>query len=698
MRVMRHVMAVAGLMLFAAGTAVGQIAPGDLGDTGFFGVDILGRLRSEFAPPALAANNTKAKPVKVELLDGYGVVYEFLHKGSPILVFHGAKAFGLGADVILPSDAFVMKQFTAIYAKGGGTMTVDDFPAELKGQLSAFWPTGVVSLLGNGVVVRAEPAGRVFEEVKEFLKLDQFSGRDVVLFSKSKQSYTVGYMAVGDLARPFGIELTLTNAEFAFTRKTGNPSPVISVASHATVYGHQYQFMAEGSKATAPDIFLLKSPSLAPKELSDLARAFAQPLFSLAAGADPGFNFAPIPSFSLHPPTRTNPDVPTADAQQVVVFAARPGARHPEWKIEGPALSVRGSLRIDLLDQTVGSVDVQIGKAKLEATYGIPNFSLPGTDVTFFSAMQTISVSSSRASMSITAESPSDCFNQKFHFAVSSRGVISVDADLNKTLNQLGPEKFAANFTACAKQGVALAGWVLKTGDKVLGFASDKMMQAAAPVFGGENVAAAAKAAGYSRDLVAQSLAKVLDKDAMLDIAKKVYGNDQVAAFGKAAGYAAADIFSWSRKNTLAVIGEMPKFGFGAGKMDAIVKWYGGYMSGAEAAAKLVSASYFKDDVLDGGKQAYSFTWGAVSRIGRAAGYGATDITHYFWARGVPKKEITEVLQAGGYAKDEVKNAAVTVYHFSATEAEKAWDAVVNAGEQVGDGACKVIGLVGIKC
>lgn len=288
MRRTLHALTVAGLVLISCDIAEAQIAPADLGATGFFGASIMDRIQKEFAPPSLGVNNTKTNPVKVDLLDGFGTIYEFMYKGTPILVFAGAKPIDFGAGVFLPSDAFGMKSFVAIYAKADTALAVGEFPAELSGKLSAFWPSGRIPLLANGVVVRAEPAGSAFQDVKAFLKLDHFSGKDVILFGKNKQSYTVGHMAVGTLSDPFGIKMNLTNPEFAFTRKASDPDPSISVASAATVYGHEYEFKAEGSKATAPDIFLLKTTSLSPKELADLARAFAQPVFKLTAGADPG--------------------------------------------------------------------------------------------------------------------------------------------------------------------------------------------------------------------------------------------------------------------------------------------------------------------------------------------------------------------------------------------------------------------------
>lgn len=324
--------------------------------------------------------------------------------------------------------------------------------------------------------------------------------------------------------------------------------------------------------------------------------------------------------------------------------------------------------------------------AKLEATYGIPNFTLPGADVTFFSAMETLSVTKSKAAMSITAESPSDCFNQKFSFSVSSNGTISADVDANKALSQLTPAGFAKNITGCAKQGAALAGWVLKTGDKVLGFAGDELMKAATPIFGGEAVATAAKVAGYPRDVVAGALGKVLSKDELLDIGQKVYGSDQVAAFGKEAGYAAEDFFNWTNRNLLARIGVRPKLGSWA-DIGKHLDWFVAHSKGIEDAGKLIGTVWPKDEMLDAGKKVYDEGWGGGAHIGKAAGYSAEDVTHYFYARGVDKKEIADVLEIGGYATDQAVGAMKSVYHMSQKEAENLWDDIEEGGKKT----CKTL-------
>jgi hypothetical protein len=418
----------------------------------------------------------------------------------------------------------------------------------------------------------------------------------------------------------------------------------------------------------------------------NVVAALSKPLFPSAIGTMPPWSLSAIPTFVLRPPKTASPNFPPEDQSKVVVYAAV--ADKPEWGIKGPALKIRGNLAIETKPkQDVALVEFVADANSLQASFGITSFTLPASDLSFGSASAQISAAAKATPMRITAASPNGCFTQRFSFTVGTDGVPTVDANTTETLAALKPEGFVSNLKGCANAGAAAIGWGLKAGEKLGGFAADKLMQAATPVFGAENVAFAGKAAGYTAEFVGGALASVVpDKNQLLDIGQKVYGSSNVAAFGKAAGCSAEQFFGWTHKSLIARLGPRPTLGFGKSISD-YVEWFGGYVKGIDDAGKMAGTIWFKDDALDAGKKAFDMGWGSTAHLGKAMGYSAEDVTHYLYARGVPKKEIGDVLDIGGYAGEQAISAMEKVYGVSRKEAENLWNTVEDGAKK----GCKTV-------
>lgn len=717
-----RILAVLAVWLLFGAAAVCQTLPAEVDATGFFGPKIMGRIKA--ACPAKAPGD-KHNPIIVVLPEGLGTLHAFLHKNSPILVVEGSLPVDLGAAVLLPSDAFVLKRYLFIYSRTGGVLAHDDFPAELRNPLKAFWPQGKLELFDKGSAARAEPAGDVLDEIRRVLDLDQVHGRSVVEFklapgkAGAKAISSTGLLVFGDVVHPFGIDLNLNNPEILFEK--AGLLRTITLAGVATIRNRTYDFYAKGSKATAPDIFRLRTAELRPQDLVELVKAFSQPVFYLAPGLDPGWKLELIPSFTL---------LPLNNQPQVQIFAARPGASDMAAGITGPAILIAARLRVDSFHQDLVQADVKLSQSpgsqtRLDAAFNLPRFSLPGTDMTFLAASTTIKAATgSLPSWTVRAESDHPCFKKKFSFAVDGRGSIHLDLHAAELAECLEPAKFMANFKACAGETLKTATWALKTGAQVFHLAEEGMLNEGGKVFSEDTLVTAAKAAAYpaekvvawahagrkTAEQVGNLLGKVYDKDALLTAVDKTYGSDQVAAFGKAAGYGAEDMVHWAdaaSKTPAQVASMLGKAfskeellnagikAFGRHQVAAIAKaagytakevyaWTYLIRKNADEAFAILAKAYPKDDVLAYGKHTYRMGNEAVAEAGRGIGYSARAVSDWFHAGGVSHREAARVLHAAGYTKDQVKGALEDAYHLSGHEAEETWKEASGAVKQVG--------------
>jgi hypothetical protein len=663
-------------------SASAQITPAEIGETGFFGPDVSSKFRDAF--PSFDVARDKNNPVKLEL--PFGTMYGFFHKGDPFLVMRGTGAIDFLDAVALPADKLVLKDFVWIYSKKNIALQVSDFPSELTAQLQKFWLLPSITLLEKGNVLRAEPTGDVLDAVRGFLMLDNLSGTTILAFAKSKTVKTTQLMLNGTIANPFGMGMTLTDPLISYTKKTKVPGTTMGLASAINIKNHAYDFMAEGDvKLRKPEIFVLKTASMNPQDVVNVVGALSRPVFALAAGATPPWTLGGIPSFELRPPKSASPNFPPEDQSRVVVYAAV--ADKPEWGIKGPALKIRGSLAIETKPkQDIAVVELVADASSLQAGFALPSFTVPASDLSFGSAAAEISAAAKATSMRITAASPNGCFTQRFSFTVGTDGVPTLDANIKESLAALKPEGFASNLKGCANAGAAAIAWGLKAGEKLGGYAADKLLQAATPVLGAQNVAAAAKAAGYTAEFVGGALASVVpDKDELLDAGRKAFGDSQVAAFGKAAGLSAEQFFGWSKGSILEQLGGPPKLD--PMRISRFIEWHTRYAAGISAAGVMAGTVWFKDEALDAGKKVFAMSWGATAHLGKAMGYGAEDVAHYMYARGVPKKEIADVLELGGYAANQSYGAMEKVYGMSRKEAENFWNDVEEGGKKT----CKTV-------
>jgi hypothetical protein len=833
---------VAGMSVSVGSAAKAQLAPGELSEPGFLGPGTARFLEERV--PRVGPEHEKTPLV---LQTPIGTVYGFWRNGDPFLVVTSGK-MDFGAAIALPSDKLVLNGLVWIYSRKDVTLAPNDFPEPVRAQLLKFWPSGQIKLLPKGFLLRAEPAGEVLDDLRSFLSIDRVDGTTVLAIAKNSMRNSTSLMLFGTVRQPFGMDMTLTNPEIGYTKKEGKPRPTVSLASDVSIYGHAYEFKAEGSDPKKPDIFLLKTPKLNPQDLVNIERAMSKPLFGLAAGADPGWRFDLVPTFSLHPPKEASPNFPPEDQAKVVVYAAMPGADRPDWGVKGPGIKVRGNLQLDLqpVDQDIAAVEVVMDKSSLNMTFGVTSFSVPGSSLGYGAATATVSASAAKTAMTISAAVNNPCFKQQASFTVDRTGIPKPDITVNQALSQADPTAFANRYFSCVRAGADIPKFVLAAGGEVLGFAADQMVAAAAPIFGAEVVATAAKVIGYPVALVGAGLGKVLDKSGLADLGVKLYGvsevgslvkgaggtiedvmnwalarghgaavagyalrgagfakeqvlavggkifpadqvgkvaygvgytaeqfmgwakgsgnnldavgklfkdsgfdgnqvldaaaklypkevpafaksagytveqvmrwpslnrqgaqavgqflgttvfsanellnagtkvfsSAQVATLGKGAGLAAKDIYKWSYDSQMALLGRRP-----AGFSAATLEWTGRYMQGAKDAARIVSFGFDKDNVLNAGKEVYSLSWSGVAQLGGAAGYGANALADYFKVQGVDKKEIATILRAGGYAKNEVTGAVMTVYKVGVDEAESLFNGVAEGAGK----ACKAV-------
>lgn len=673
---------VALFLLCLSQIAAAQIAPADLAESGFFGPVMSQKLQG--ALPSFEAVRDKNNPLKVEL--PFGVLYGFFHGNDPYLVLRGKGEIDVLDAMALPADQLVLSDYIWIYSRKNVTLQVSDFPAELSAQLQKFWTLPSITLFEKGTVLRAEPSGDMLDAVRGFLMIDNLSGTTVLAFAKNKTIKTTQIMLNGTITNPFGMGMTLTNPLISYTKKTKVPGTVMGLASNVSIKNKAYELMAEGDvKLRKPEIFVLKTASMKPQDVVNIVGALSKPLFALAPGANPPWSLGGIPSFELRPPKTASRNFPPEDQSKVVVYAAV--ADKAEWGIKGPALKIRGNLAIETKPkQDIAVVEFVADAASLHAGFGLPSFTLPASDLSFGSASAEIAAAAKATSMRITAASPNGCFTQRFSFTVGTDGVPTIDANTKETLASLQPKGFAENMKGCANAGAAAIAWGLNAGVKLGGYAADQLMQAATPVLGAKPVAEGAKAAGYTAEFVGGALASVVpDKNQLLDIGKSVYGETHVAAFGKAAGLSAEQFFGWTHKNLIARIGPRPQVSWR--DMSKSLEWFIASSKGIDDAGKLVGTVWFKDDMLDAGRKVYDIGWGGVAHLAKSAGYSAEDVTHYFYARNVPEKEIADVLEIGGYAANEAVGAMKTVYGMSQKEAENLWNNIEDGGKK----ACKTV-------
>ncbi len=682
-------------LMCASSVATAQFNPADLNGTGFFAAPFMERIQQTMS--SIVSIGDKNSPWTKELPDGYGTLYLFQAGQDTLLVVHGTKSIGLGESVVNPAGSVGLSNFMAIYSKNGTAVAKTEFPSALMVPLIKLWRANATSiqLVPKGFVVRAEPYGDILDGLKGFLSVD-VQGRSVVDYEKSSKVNSTGVLIFGRVERPFKMALTLTDPEVTFTKKADG-TLVVALASTVDVanggYSHRYLLRVQGSKAKVPDIFMLRTSTLDPQDIVELSRALSEPLYGIPGTGDLRMRFDLIPTFSLNPPNSMPSKAMALGAlpfeKQVVIFAAV--ANRPEWNIKAPGLTIFADLKMDLLlKQRLASVEAEADRDGLDMSFAVGNFYVPGADVSFGEATAKVAVGTSTASLGITASSPNACFQQKFGFTMNAKGDITADANVNQTLKNLGPQKFMENMKGCANSfaGGTLwaARWALITGDYVLGFGEDALMQAATPIFGAETVANAAKIHNYPRKVIAKALSTVVDKDALIDIGKKLYGDGYVAAFAKEAGYSAEDFFNWSNKNLLAKIGPRPLFRSWA-DIGKNVTWVTAHSAGMQEAGKMVGKVWPKDETLDASKKVFDAGWGGVASVGRAAGYTAEDVTHYFYARGVGGKDIADVLELGGYASNEAVGAMKSVYHMTEKEAEDLWNNISEGGKKV----CKTI-------
>ena len=563
-------------------------------------------------------------------VSGVGTLYAFQYQRDTILALAGNRPIDLGAGILLPSDAFVVQDFVFLLSHTGGTLRADAFPAELKTQVDRFWPSGLVRLLPNGAVVRAEPTGDVLDGLRQFLSLDAV-GRTVVSFERNENTFTTGIMLFGTLKNPFQMTMTLTDPMVSFTKREGRAKASVALASDITVSGRTYELKVQGSKLTKPDIFVLRTEKMTPQDVQNLARALSAPVLGLARDVDPGWRLDAIPTFELHAPVVLPQEFRTEDRDKVVIYAA--AASNPDWNITQPGIRIAASLIMQALQQTVGSVVLGVDKSGLDARFRLTSLRVPDVQLEFATAAATISAKTSGTSMSVEAESPNPCFKQKITFAVDSKGHFSTDVSANRLASQFNPTTYASNMKACAGDGVDFVKFVLTSGVKLLGFAEDKLLDAAAPIFGARNVALAAKAANLPISLVGAAVGKVLSTTELLNLAEEVYGVNQVVSLAQGAGKSVEDIMTW-----------------GLGKSKS-----------AEAVGQMFKGStYATKAVLDGGLKVFKSS-GVVS-LAKSAGMSADDVMTWGKNAGKTAEQMGDMFGNKPFSQNDLLNAGRRVF------------------------------------
>lgn len=699
--------AAAGMLLVAISTASAQLTPKQVSTSGILGPDIMGRISSAIAGKLDVGD--KDHPLKVELPDGFGTIYEFKHGSGYVMVIAGTKPIDFGGGVVKPSDQFVVNRYVAIVSRDDASLKTADFPAAAQQQVKLLWPSGTTALRREALLLRAEPTGEILDFFRGFVGVSDFKGTTVMEFQKNDNSMTTGLIAYGTLSQPFGIDMTLVDPQFFFTRKTSNPKPYIGLASKITVARHDYTFMAEAWNPKAPEVFLLRTASMSVQDISNLAKAFSKPLFSLAPGTDPKWNLKLEPTISLVPVQGTPPSgFGIVDHDNVIIYAAQSKPSSSEWGLtKVPGITVRGALRVDALDQTIAAVSLEADKGGFEETIGLGT-KLPKSDASFGAVSETIRVSTDRTFLRLSAESPDKCFQQKLSFAVDANGKLTPSLNVAETASNVDPAVFYGNLKGCASLGLGTAKWALETGVKVLGFAADKALDAASAVVGPAGAAAlgtAARDMGYPVAEVSKALGKVLNKDDLLNLGEKLYPG-KVVAFAAGAGYGAVDVMHWTHafsKDADAIgrmfkdsgvdkdtflnaantvwpkesIGKIAR-GAGYGATD-LYDWAWAFHVPIADVGIMNAGAFFKDDVLGGAKT----VWGSagqlsnegIAELGKTVGYSANGVKDWFVMKGnlTDRKEIVRVLKAGGYAKDQVKGMAMSAWDWSSGEVDSAW-------------------------
>lgn len=694
--------AVAGMLLVTISSASAQLTPTQINKSGILGAGLMDRVTQGIANKIEIGD--KDHPLKVELADGVGTIYEFKVGTGYVMVIVGKKPM----DVAVLSDLFTVNSYVAVVSKNDASLAPTDFPAEVQEQVRHLWPSGKTQLRPESLLLRAEPSGELLGLFQGFVGVSDFKGTTVMEFQKTDAAVTAGLIAYGTVSQPFGMDLTLVDPQFFFTKKGTPPKRYIALASKITVSGHEYTFMAEAWNPRAPEVFLLKTKSMDMQDIANLAKAFSKPLFNLAPGTDPKWNLKLIPTISLRPVTGSPPSgFGIVDHDNVIIYAAQSKPSSSEWNLtKVPGITVRGALRVDLLDQSPANVSLEADKGGFEETISLGT-KLPKSDLSFGAVTETIRIATDKSSIRISAESPDKCFQQKLSFEVDSKGNLSPSLNAGETASSLEPTAFYGNLKGCASLTVATAKWALETGVKVLGFAGDKALDAASLVVGsaGANViGTAARDIGYPASEVSKALGKVMNKDDLLNLGEKLYP-DKLVAFAAGAGYGAVDVMHWTHafsKDADAIgrmfkdsgvdkdtflnaantvwpwesIGKIAR-GAGYGATD-LYHWAWAFHVPLAGAGIMNAGAFFKDDVLGGAQT----VWGSagqlsnegVAELGRTVGYSASEVKDWFWQyRTQDKKEIVRLLRAGGYAKDHVKDMAKSAWDWSSGTADDTW-------------------------
>ncbi|MDQ8154316.1 MAG: hypothetical protein P3B98_06595 [Gemmatimonadota bacterium] len=696
-----------GLLLAWGAPTSAQITKSDLGTSGILGSSILDRLENAIAGKLDIGD--KDHPLVVELPEGFGTIYEFKRGDTYILLVVGTKAIDLTGGVVMPTNQFVLSSYVAVIAKSDVSLALADLPSSVREAVGKLWPSGSMRLRSRALLLRAEPSGDVLTFLKGFLSLNDFSGTTVMEFQKGATAVTTGLIAYGKVAKPFGMDLDLTDPQFFFTSKGSGGPPKIGLASDIEVYDHKYSLMAEASDPKRPDIFVLRTPSMSVGDIANLMKAMSKPLFDIAP-ASVNWNMTLGPTVSLAPVTNApRSGFGIVDTKNVVIYVARSKPASSEWNIEKvPGLTIRGDLLIDVLKQRVAAVSIEADRSGFQETIGL-GAKVPGSSASFGAVSETIRISTGTSYVRIDAESPEDCFKQKLSFLVDSKGKLVPSMNVGETAGNLAPTAFYGNLKGCANLGVKTATWALQTGVQLLGYAGDKALDAAALAVGSKGANAigiAARDLKYAATDVSKSLGQVMNKDDLLNLGEKLYP-DKLVSFAAGAGYGAVDIMHWTHafphdadaigkmfkdsgvdKDTFLnaantvwpkeTIGKIAR-GAGYGATD-LYHWAWAFHIPLKDVGIMNAQAFFKDDVLGGAQT----VWGSagqlsnegIAELGKSVGYSATEVKDWFAVKAhLGDREIVRVLRAGGYAKDQVQAMAKDAWNWSSSTFNDTWSA-----------------------
>ena len=660
-----------GLLVSVASATSAQSWKDRLGEPGFFGPNFMRSIQGVI-PPNNDSISDKKWSVKFPGDKNHAMTWHgpggftisvFTIQSDTLVLLSNQGPTDLGGDVIAPSGAFVLQQFAAIISRKDQNLTAGDFPPEFTAQLQSLWRApATIKLTANTMLVRGVPAGDALDELRGFLKVDRVTGTTVVAFEKGKTRMSTGLYLFGSVAQPFGIDGTLTDPSMTYTKGAG-PNPTIAVASILDIKDHRYDFKAQGSKIKDPDILALTTVSLSPQNLADISRALSKPLWGVLPGAVQPLRFDLVPTISLRAPNKSQipANLPKSDSVQVI--GVKNGASNSDWNMKGPMVKVAGALHLDLVankqDIAFAIVDMKFdandpSAAHGDAAFSFGGFNLPGSQLSFGEAAATIGVSPTSGSFKIVADTKNDCFRQKMGFTVSTKGLPTLDPNFKGVAQQLTPSGFYANLKGCAKDAKQLALWAWNVSTTVYGFATDQILKASSPILGPKATGYAAKAANVPVEVVGKALGALTSKDDLLDMGREVWGDSKVADLANAAGYGAEDIFHWC--------------------------WARHYS--LNDAGTLVHVAFWKDPLLLGARAVYKPSNEDLAKMSKAAGFTARETLDWFarYQKDLSEKEVLTVLGHANYAKDQVKDAAMTAYNWSSKKFED-WFA----------GACKVV-------